>query len=242
MTPEPNMSSDEHELDDVALEALAEAYAEPAPAQLRARLLSTVASDREHARVARSARRARLVGALAAGVAIVCAGLLARELQLSRGRVAELAGLMQQNELLASRLDEQGRTLAGLRDALDAQAQILRLVGGPRVLTATLAPKDGSGAAGRVLVDATSGDVAIVLSGLAPAAPDKTYELWAIRGGRPPEPAGLVTVNAQRGVATSVPSLDAPTEVTAFAVSLEPRGGSSSPTGPIVLVGPVTRS
>jgi anti-sigma-K factor RskA len=51
-----------------------------------------------------------------------------------------------------------------------------------------------------------------------------------------------VTVNSQRGVATSVPSLDAPTEITAFAVSLEPRGGSQSPTGPIVLVGPIARS
>jgi hypothetical protein len=236
------MSSDEHELDDVALEALAEAYAEPAPVGLRTRLLARIASEREQARAARSARRARLVGALAASIAVVCAGLLARELQLGRTRVADIAALTQQNELLASRLDEQGRTLAGLRDALDAQAQILRLVGGPRVLTATLAPKDGGGAAGRVMVDASSGDVAIVLSGLAPATPDKTYELWAIRGGRPPEPAGLVTVNAQRGVAASVPSLDAPTEVTAFAVSLEPRGGSKSPTGPVVLVGPVTRS
>jgi anti-sigma-K factor RskA len=30
------------------------------------------------------------------------------------------------------------------------------------------------------------------------------------------------------------------TEVTAFAVSIEPIGGSTSPTGPIVLVGAVT--
>lgn len=236
------MDRDEHELDDVALEALAEAYAEPAPAGLRTRLLAAIASEREHARATRSARRARLVGALAASVAVVCAGLLARELQQGRVRTAEVTTLTQQNELLAARLDEQARTLAGLRDALDAQAQVLRLVGGPRILTATLAPKDGSGAAGRVLLDSTSGDAAIVLSGLAPATPDKTYELWAIRGKRPPEPAGLVTVDAQRGVAIIVPKLDAPTEVTAFAVSLEPRGGSPSPTGPIVLVGAVARS
>jgi len=33
--------------------------------------------------------------------------------------------------------------------------------------------------------------------------------------------------------------LEHPTEITAFAVSIEPAGGSKSPTGPIVLVGPV---
>lgn len=239
MTPEPTTTRDEHELDDVALEALAEAYAQPAPPQVRARLLAAVANDREHERAVRRVRRARMVGALAAGIALVCGALFARELQENRTRETELAALTQQNGLLAARLDEQGRTLAGLRDALDAQAQILRLVGGPRILTAMLAPKDGSGAAGRVMLDSSTGDAAIVLSGLTPAAEGKTYELWAIRGNRPPEPAGLVTVNAERGVATSVPPIDAPKEVTAFAVSLEPRGGSKSPTGPIVLVGAV---
>jgi anti-sigma-K factor RskA len=240
MALEPTIGSDEHELDDVALEALAEAYAEPAPQQLRVRLLGAVAREREHAGAARRIRRARVVGALAASLAIVCAGVLARELQLGRARSGELATLTERNNELAARIDEQSRTLASLRESLDTQAQILRLVGGPRVRSASLAPRDGGGATGRVLVDATSGETAVVVSGLPPPTEGKAYELWAIRGNRPPEAAGLLTVSAQRGAATSVPNIEAPNEVTAFAISIEPHGGSTSPTGPIVLVGTVT--
>jgi anti-sigma-K factor RskA len=123
--------------------------------------------------------------------------------------------------------------------AFDAQAAVRRLVGGPRVLTASLAPQGTTGGAGRVLVDANTGDAAIVLSGLPPAAAGKTYELWALRGTQAPEPAGLVTVAAARGGAIRVPKVARPSEVTAFAVSVEPAGGSPAPTGPVILVGPV---
>jgi anti-sigma-K factor RskA len=36
-----------------------------------------------------------------------------------------------------------------------------------------------------------------------------------------------------------MPKVARPHEVTAFAISLEPEGGSTTPTGPIVLVGTV---
>ena len=248
MAPEIGLGTDEHELDDVALEALAVAYAEPAPRRLRERLLAEVARDRERAQATRRLRRTRIVGALAASVALVSAGLLARELQQVRGIGSELAALKQQNGVLATRLDEQGRVLgarldqqnallAGLHEALDVQSQIIRLVGGPRVLTATLAPQKGVTGTGRVLVDAMTGDAAVMISGLAPVEEGKAYELWAIRGKKPPEPAGMVAVGAVHGGAVRVPTVPRPSEVTAFAVSIEPSGGSSSPTGPIVLVG-----
>jgi anti-sigma-K factor RskA len=242
MATEPTIDVEERELDDAALEALAEAYATPAPAGLRARVLAIAATpadvgtaDRTEPRV----RRARLVGAIAAGLALIFGGLFARELQRGRERSAELAALVGQNGALAVRLDEQGRALAGLREAFDAQAEVLRLVGGPRVLTATLAPQGGVTGAGRVLVDAGTGDAAIVLSGLAPAAAGKTYELWVIRGKQAPEPAGLIAVADARGGAVRVPKVTRPSEVTAFAVSIEPGGGSPAPTGPVILVGPV---
>jgi anti-sigma-K factor RskA len=254
MTSETTIGIDERELDDAALEALAEAYATPPPEALRARLIGSIERERSAERAVVRVRRARIVGTIAAGVALVFAGLFAGEVQRGGERTQQLAAieqkntelaqqnteLAQQNGALAARIDEQGRTLAGLRDALDAQAQVLRLVGGPRMLTATLAPQKGVTGAGRVLVDATSGDAAIVLSGLAPADEGKTYELWAIRGKKAPEPAGLIAVADVRGGVVRVPSVPRASEVTAFAVSIEPKGGSTSPTGPIVLVGAVS--
>ncbi len=239
MATEPTMSLPDGDLDDVALEALAEAYAVPPPARLRGRLLAAVTVERARGSAAGRIRRARLVGVAAAAVALVMAGLLARELRRTGTRNEEVAALTRQNRMLAARLDEQARTLAGVRDALEAQTEILRLVGGPRVLSAALAPPAGGAGTGRVLLDVSSGHAGLVLSGVAPAPEGKTYELWVIRGSRPPEPAGLVKVDPQRGVAMSVPTLAAPSDVTAFAVSIEPLGGSDVPSGPIVLVGAV---
>jgi anti-sigma-K factor RskA len=231
---------DERELDDVALEALAEAHATRAPAALRARLLEAVASDAQTRRTRRALTRWRVVGALAASVAVAATGLLGREMQRTDTQAAMLGELASAKASLEQRLDEQGKTLIGLREALDTQAQILRVLGGPRTLSASLAPNEGFSGSGRVLVDGTSGEAAIVLTGVAAPEAGHVYELWAIRGGKTPEPAGLLRVAEGRPTAQPVAIIPAPDGVAAFAVSIEPAGGSKSPTGPIVLVGKVT--
>ncbi|HXJ35979.1 MAG TPA: anti-sigma factor [Candidatus Eisenbacteria bacterium] len=231
---------DERELDDLALEALAEAHARRAPAPLRERLVGAVRTEAQIAGTRRALTRWRMVGALAASVAVVATGLLARELRYAQGQSAQIAGLATANADLERRLDEQGKTLVGLREALDAQTEILRVIGGPRTLTAQLAPKEGFAGSGRVLVDQESGEAHIVLAGLPPAGAGKTYELWAIRGDHPPEPAGLLRVAGGVAVATRLERVKAPGDVSAFAVSIEPEQGSTSPTGPIVLVGKLT--
>lgn len=253
MAPESIIGVDERELDDAALEALAEAYETPPPPGLRERVVLGARQDAELRRTKAVVTRTRMVGALAAGIALAFVGLLARELQLGREQARDIAALKGQNEQLteqvaavagksiqlAAQLDEQRRALAGVSEALDAQGSTLRLVTGPRLLTASLAPQKGVTGAGRVMVDAITGETAVVLSGMAPAAAGKTYELWAIRGKKAPEPAGLIAVSAGAGSVMHMPQVPRPTEVTAFAISIEPSAGSTSPTGPIVLVGAV---
>src|SRR5205823_5979033 len=136
-------------------------------------------------------------------------------------------------------LYEQAQTLAAVRESLAAQTEVLRAIGAPRTLSASLAPKEGVAGSGRVLVDAASGNSVVVVSGLVPAPEGKTYELWALRGDRPPEPAGLFTVGTEGSIARRSARLERPGEVTAFAVSIEPAAGSPAPTGPIVLVGTI---
>ena len=184
--------------------------------------------------------RWRLVGSAAASVALIAGGLLAGSQHMIGQRNAELTALVQSNSELARRLEEQGRTLVGLRVALESQAQVLQVLSGPRTITAALAPKGDVKATGRVVVDATSGEAALVVAELDPAAAGKTYELWAIRGDQPPEPAGLIAIGTTPATAARVERIAAPANVAAFAVSIEPAAGSQSPTGPIVLVGKVT--
>ena len=79
----------------------------------------------------------------------------------------------------------------------------------------------------------------IIVSRLEPVVEGqgKALELWAICGSEPPVPAGVFWTDAAgRGemeikLSVEMACLDK------FAVSIEPSGGSSSPTGPIVLIG-----
>jgi hypothetical protein len=239
MPEEPTIGVEDRALDDLALEALAEAYAVAPPAGLRQRVVGSARSEVEIERARRGRTRWRIVGGLAAMLALVLGGLLAGENAGRQRQLAELESLARTNAELTARLDTQEKTLASLRESLDAQGRVLRILGGPRTLSASLGPKEGFGGSGRVHVDAETGEGAVVLSGVQPLAGDKVYELWALRGNAPPEPAGLLAVAGQSVYLTQVAKLERPTGVTAFAVSIEPKGGSKSPTGPIVLVGSV---
>jgi anti-sigma-K factor RskA len=68
---------------------------------------------------------------------------------------------------------------------------------------------------------------------------NQTYQLWLIPadGDGAPLPSGLLAVQ-QAGVDSVTITLpDDATNYAAVGVSIEPAGGSPSPTGPIVLVG-----
>jgi anti-sigma-K factor RskA len=237
---DPTIGVDERLLDDAALEALAETCATPPRPALRARVLAAARQDALLGRRAAALQRWRLTGAAAATVALALGGLLARESRQGATLAGELAALGQQNRELAAQLAAQGRTLAGLREALATQAHVVRVLAGPRTLSAALAPTPQGGAAsGRVMVDPASGETAVVVAGLGPAPAGRVYALWAIRGERPPEPAGLFAGSAEGPVTARTDTVVRPAEVTAFAVSIEPAGGSPSPTGPVVLAGPV---
>jgi anti-sigma-K factor RskA len=246
MEPERPIGVDERPLDDAALEALAEAHAVAPRAGLRDRVLAAAKAEARVAREKRLASRWRIVGSVAAGLALVLGGLLAQESYRAGELAWESRKLKASNEELVARVDAQEKTLVAqerslvsLQQALAAQVQVMRILAGPRTVTASLEPQEGGQGTGRVVVDAASGEAAIVLAGVTPLPPGKTYELWAIRGGKPPEPAGLFTVGPDGTIATRASRVERPEEVAVFAVSIEPEGGSTSPTGPIVMVGKV---
>ena len=230
---------DDRALEDAVLVALAEAYAEAPPAALKARIVAMAAADVAAAGTRRALGRWRVVGSIAAG-AVVALGALALRLHGSAGaRGAELQALARDHAALTAKLDAQTRTLAALHESIEAGTGVLRVLARPKPLVATLEAKLDGTAAGRVVVDPTSGDAAVLLSGLDPTLESRVYELWTIRGAAPPEPAALVTVSADGTAWARIASLPQPSAVTAFAVSIEPVGGSPAPTGPIVLVGAV---
>ena len=88
----------------------------------------------------------------------------------------------------------------------------------------------------RVVWHAGQGEAVLVASGLAPAPPGKAYELWVIAKAAP-VPAGVFQVDAQGRVVFPLPAGLALAGVKTFAVTVEPSGGTTAPTGAMVLAG-----
>jgi anti-sigma-K factor RskA len=65
----------------------------------------------------------------------------------------------------------------------------------------------------------------------------KAYELWLIPTNGAPIPAGVFKPDARGSAAIINPPLPAGVEAKAFAITVEPEGGSTTPTMPIVMVG-----
>jgi anti-sigma-K factor RskA len=79
----------------------------------------------------------------------------------------------------------------------------------------------------------------IEVVGTVPAAPGKSYELWALpRGGAAPVSLGILPAGGRTERGLSEPQRTALLAADKVAVSVEPAGGSptGSPTGPIVIV------
>jgi len=78
----------------------------------------------------------------------------------------------------------------------------------------------------------------LTVSKLPALATDKDYQLWVIDAKYPaPVSAGIFVVDPKTGEAHIVFKADKPVNsIAKFAVSLEPKGGSVSARGPIVLI------
>jgi anti-sigma-K factor RskA len=78
----------------------------------------------------------------------------------------------------------------------------------------------------------------IRVNGLAAPGQGKDYQLWAVdAGSKEPISAGLVRIDAKGNAELVFKPDAAATHVAAFAISVEPAGGSPKKTGPIVFVG-----
>src|SRR6266496_942534 len=76
-----------------------------------------------------------------------------------------------------------------------------------------------------------------VASNMPPLPPQKAYELWLIPVQGAPIPAGVFKPDAHGSATVVNPPLPAGTEAKAFAMTIEPEQGSSTPTMPIVMMG-----
>lgn len=137
-----------------------------------------------------------------------------------------------------------GLTLAGFATAI---ALALVLLAPPlerpeATLVVVLAGQDARPA---LLASADRNGRLLTIKAVAPLAPgaDRSLQLWALPPQGNPRSLGLVPASGVARIALPVPAGTALQDVSALAVSLEPRGGSPTglPTGPVLYSGPVQR-
>jgi anti-sigma-K factor RskA len=212
--------------DVAALLALAGPEAAPSP-DLRERVVSRMRAESARPAVARR-RSSPAWGALAAGlVAAVGLGFGYVQLREVRDLRAELGRAMRSLAETSRRLTEREATLNAI---LEPGVQMFQLTatGDPDPLIQLFWDQERHRA---------------ILHGfkLEAVPAGRTYQLWFIKDGAPvasvtfkPEPTGHVKVE-------QIP-VPADGEVSAAAVTVEPESGSTQPTSPILLVGPLKRS
>lgn len=214
----------------------------PAPADVVARLDSIEQTFAAHDGALRSAaaegERVSRRMTLLAGVAVVvlAAGLGGWTLQRQARAAAERAGAAERqaqaavafaNQQLSVVRDDAAKQLAEARAGTARAQMVSDVVAAPDLVRFNIAGSGPSAMAGQVLWSRTRG---VVFSGvrLAPPAAGMTYQLWMLTDGVPVT-AGIFVPDASGRVTFTADAPRVPRAVIGAALTLEPAGGSATP-------------
>lgn len=140
--------------------------------------------------------------------------------------------LQKQVQSLRTSVQEQQNQLASLHGVINAAAEV-------DTLAVNLTPPPDVNGRGIVRYNERHGMV-LLNAILAPLPTEKTYQLWLVPAQGNPVSLGIFTPEDNNGASYMVASVPAGTKAKAFAVTVEASGGVPQPTGPKVLIGPVS--
>ena len=210
---------------DAALLALSASGPRP-PARAQARLMDAIAKEPREQRASASsrdsARRWAVWGWAAAVAMMVLAGLVWNQNAKLKSSVVELQALS----------DQQNFELGQTRHIVDTlTAQDVQRVDVVQVGAKQPPPQ------GKAIYSRQNSGLIFVASNLLPLPAQKAYELWIIPTKGAPIPAGVFKPDAHGGAMVINPPIPAGIEAKAFAITIEPEQGSTTPTMPIVMMG-----
>jgi anti-sigma-K factor RskA len=142
---------------------------------------------------------------------------------------------------LSHQLNSRERELTRDRDVLARQRDVLALLNSPNAKKMELAgSQTAQNARAMFVFDQKSGHGMLMTEGLPMAPRDMAYEVWFIPRGHSPMPGKMFTVDALgHAMITDEMPLEARQD-SVIAITLEPKVGSASPTGPIYLSSPAS--
>ncbi|MEA2600896.1 MAG: hypothetical protein QOF89_1888 [Acidobacteriota bacterium] len=209
------------------LEALADSVTPVKPSETtRTRILRVVAGAAPAPR-----RLPRWIPLAAAALLAVAVWGVAGQIRL-RGELERLTG---ERDRLAMQVAALGREMSLARNDARQSRQALEVLANPGVQSVVLAglgptPK----AAGHTYVNPRRGDALFYAFDLPALPQDKTYQLWFIAGGKPVS-AGTFAVDEHGTASVRVERVSDVGSIEAWAVTVEPAGGVSKPSGDMVL-------
>ena len=163
-----------------------------------------------------------------------CAVAAGIALMVSLTRVSSLnRGISEQHD----RLNQQLEQLKVLQKLLSEEKEVTTFISKPGVRITPMAGTDQSPqAAGKILWSAQEKKALFYASKLPSPPEGKTYQLWIIADNKPFD-AGVFSVDPEGNGFLKVPLLSEADKAQKFAVTLEPAGGVSQPTGAMHLLG-----
>jgi anti-sigma-K factor RskA len=211
---------------DAALLALSASGPRP-PARAQARLMEAIAKEPRVQRVSAAGPGSALRwwavwGWPAAVVMIVVAAVVWNQNAKLKSSFAALYELSEQQRLEL----EQARHVVDTLTAQDVQRVDVMPVGLKQP------PPQG-----KAIYSRQNNGLIFVASNLLALPAHKAYELWIIPTKGAPIPAGVFKPDAHGGAMVINPPIPAGVEAKAFAITIEPEQGSTTPTMPIVMLG-----
>ena len=205
---------------DAALLALSTAGPK-APARSKPRLMDAIAKEPMVRRTSHGVNLWAALGWAAAALMIVVAVTLWRQNQQLKSSNVKSVEFIERERLQL----EKAKNVADILQAPDATRYDVLPVKYP-------APPPS----GKAIYSRERGLI-FIASNLKPVPAQKAYELWLIPTQGAPIPAGVFKPDSHGSATVINPPLPAGVEAKAFAITVEPEQGSSTPTMPIVMMG-----
>ncbi len=160
---------------------------------------------------------------------------------LLTGSLAYVSYLKNDIKTLTSRVELSSKLIENLKVDLEQKKQVLEVIQtqNTRVIPINRLEAAPAMASGKVIYAPEQNRALFFAFNLNPPPPDKDYQLWMLRGNQPVD-AGILKADENGRFFVNVSTLPEG-ELSAFAVTLEPKGGVSQPTGDMYLLGTTTR-
>ena len=193
------------------------------PVTARARMLSSLANEPRVRTVRKRSPSWWLLAPMAAAIVLAAISIV----------------LWRQNNALRQDLAQQLKQSGENRAEVERAREVLALLSAPDAIRVTLVATNAKPQPqGKAIYRPQTGSLVFLASNFAPLPPEKAYELWLLpTSGAAPIPVGVFKPDSRGSASVLMPSLPKDLQAKAFAITIEPETGSSTPTMPIILAG-----